>query len=80
MLFRSGKTQPMSSKQMRRTSSVNSDDERNKTDNTEKQKKMSYIQMAKLGYQELVNAIVRPPRADYKVRSPLSYFSPMEAF
>lgn len=30
-------------------------------------KKMSYIQMAKLGYQELVNAIIRPPRADYKV-------------
>jgi hypothetical protein len=28
---------------------------------------MSYIQMAKLGYQELVNAIIRPPRADYKV-------------
>lgn len=80
MMDQGGKTQPMSSKQMRRTSSVNSDDERNKTDNTEKQKKMSYIQMAKLGYQELVNAIVRPPRADYKVRSPLSYFSPMEAF
>ena len=30
--------------------------------------KMGYIQMAKLGYQELVNAIIRPPRADYKVR------------
>jgi hypothetical protein len=30
-------------------------------------KKMSYIQMAKMGYQELVNAIIRPPRADYKV-------------
>jgi hypothetical protein len=30
-------------------------------------KKMSYIQMAKLGYQELINAIIRPPRADYKV-------------
>jgi hypothetical protein len=30
-------------------------------------KKMSYIQMAKIGYQELVNAIIRPPRADYKV-------------
>jgi hypothetical protein len=35
----------------------------------EQQKKMSYLQMAKLGYQELVNAIIRPPRADYKVRS-----------
>jgi hypothetical protein len=30
-------------------------------------KKMSYIQMARMGYQELVNAIIRPPRADYKV-------------
>jgi hypothetical protein len=30
-------------------------------------KKLSYVQMAKLGYQELVNAIIRPPRADYKV-------------
>ncbi len=30
-------------------------------------KKMGYIQMAKMGYQELVNAIIRPPRADYKV-------------
>jgi hypothetical protein len=35
---------------------------------SEKQKKLSYIQMARLGYQELVNAIIRPPRADYKVR------------
>mmetsp|Transcript_19978 Transcript_19978/g.29604 ORF Transcript_19978/g.29604 Transcript_19978/m.29604 type:complete len:514 (-) Transcript_19978:153-1694(-) len=32
-------------------------------------KKLSYIQMAKLGYQELVNAIIRPPRADYKDES-----------
>lgn len=29
--------------------------------------KLSYIQMARMGYQELVNAIIRPPRADYKV-------------
>lgn len=29
-------------------------------------KKMGYLQMAKMGYQELVNAIIRPPRADYK--------------
>jgi hypothetical protein len=35
----------------------------------QQQRKLSYIQMAKLGYQELVNAIIRPPRADYKVRS-----------
>jgi hypothetical protein len=32
-------------------------------------KKMGYIQMAKMGYQELVNAIIRPPRAEYKVSS-----------
>ena len=32
-----------------------------------KQQKLSYIQMARMGYQELVNAIIRPPRADYKV-------------
>jgi hypothetical protein len=25
--------------------------------------------MAKLGYQELINAIIRPPRAEYKVRT-----------
>jgi hypothetical protein len=31
------------------------------------QKKLSYFQMARMGYQELVNAIIRPPRADYKV-------------
>ena len=30
-------------------------------------RKMGYIQMARMGYQELVNAIIRPPRADYKV-------------
>lgn len=35
----------------------------------EQQKKLSYFQMARLGYQELVNAIIRPPRADYKVRN-----------
>uniref|UniRef100_A0A7S4UWV7 Uncharacterized protein n=1 Tax=Ditylum brightwellii TaxID=49249 RepID=A0A7S4UWV7_9STRA len=35
---------------------------------TEKQK-LSYFQMARIGYQELVNAIIRPPRADYKVSS-----------
>lgn len=34
----------------------------------EEARKLSYFQMAKLGYQELVNAIIRPPRADYKVR------------
>lgn len=33
---------------------------------TERERKLSYLQMAKIGYQELVNAIIRPPRADYK--------------
>jgi len=32
-------------------------------------KKLGYIQMARMGYQELVNAIIRPPRADYKIES-----------
>lgn len=34
----------------------------------EEPKQLSYIQMAKMGYQELVNAIIRPPRAEYKVQ------------
>lgn len=33
----------------------------------QEKQKLSYIQMAKMGYQELVNAIIRPPRAEYKV-------------
>jgi hypothetical protein len=33
----------------------------------QEQRKPSYLQMARMGYQELVNAIIRPPRADYKV-------------
>ena len=32
----------------------------------QKPQEMSYVQMAKAGYQELVNAIIRPPRAEYK--------------
>jgi len=35
----------------------------------QQQKKLSYFQMARLGYQELVNAIIRPPRADYKMEA-----------
>jgi hypothetical protein len=42
--------------------------EETQSDPDEPPKKLSYIQMAKLGYQELINAIIRPPRADYKVR------------
>lgn len=30
--------------------------------------KMSYFEMAKQGYQELVNAIIRPPRCEYETR------------
>lgn len=37
------------------------------TTQQQQQQKLSYIQMAKLGYRELVHAIIRPPRADYKV-------------
>jgi len=37
----------------------------------QRQQKLSYFQMARMGYQELVNAIIRTPRADYKVRRPM---------
>ena len=57
--------------------SVSDEEERRKRQHTngqqqqqltaQQQKKLSYFQMAKMGYQELVNAIIRPPRADYKV-------------
>lgn len=33
------------------------------------QKQMGYVAMAQAGYQELVNAIIRPPRAEYKEES-----------
>lgn len=36
------------------------------TQDAQDPKKMGYVQMAKMGYQELVNAIIRPPRAEYK--------------
>ena len=56
----------------RRRNGEETGDERRKRQQAEQQamsqqKKLSYIQMARLGYQELVNAIIRPPRADYKV-------------
>lgn len=35
------------------------------TDDDDEDTRMSYWQMAKMGYQELVNAIIRPPRANY---------------
>jgi hypothetical protein len=66
----------LSEKHRRNSSNPEHDGERRKRQHTEQQamtaaqqqKKLSYVQMAKLGYQELVNAIIRPPRADYKVR------------
>eukprot|EP00934_Nitzschia_sp_Nitz4_P001152 Nitzschia sp. Nitz4//scaffold21_size171442//33732//35452//NITZ4_002150-RA/size171442-augustus-gene-0.179-mRNA-1//1//CDS//3329542378//1152//frame0 len=66
------------SEKHRRNSSVNDNntEERRKrqhvdqeTASSQQQKKLGYIQMAKLGYQELVNAIIRPPRADYKMEA-----------
>jgi hypothetical protein len=39
----------------------------NSASDSQSQKKMSYVQMVKMGYQELVNAIIRPPRCDYRV-------------
>jgi hypothetical protein len=41
---------------------------RTQSENYDSRKRMGYIQMARAGYQELVNAIIRPPRAEYKVR------------
>jgi len=55
------------------SSSDSSDDlrgsRRNKKNMTDEERKLSYMQMARIGYQELVNAIVRPPRAEYKMEA-----------
>ena len=50
-------------------SSERSGGDRNNRQETdaERQAKLTYFQMAKMGYQELVNAFIRPPRAEYKV-------------
>jgi hypothetical protein len=74
------KAEALSAKHRRGSSlSENEQEDRRKRQHTNNnqnmsaaQKKMSYVQMARLGYQELVNAIIRPPRADYKVCSILS--------
>ncbi len=74
------KSEVMSAKHRRGSSlSENEQEDRRKRQHTNNnqnmsaaQKKMSYVQMARLGYQELVNAIIRPPRADYTVCSILS--------
>lgn len=65
-------TQAMSAKHRRGSSVSDGDGDRRKRQHMsqqqqQQQKKLTYVQMAKLGYQELVNAIIRPPRADYKV-------------
>lgn len=41
----------------------------NTSNDSQSQKKMSYVQMVKMGYQELVNAIIRPPRCDYRMEA-----------
>ena len=50
----------------------NNDDHLSTTDNNnniqqQQPQEMSYVEMAQHGYQELVNAIIRPPRATYEV-------------
>lgn len=70
-----GSSRPISPKHRR---NFNAEEERRKRQHLsdsqtsnhgdEHPKRLSYIQMAKMGYQELVNAIIRPSRADYKVR------------
>ena len=69
MMDGTAQTQPMSAKHRARLA-----EEEKARSAAEKNKKLSYIQMAKLGYQELVNAIVRPPRADYKVCFGVGHF------
>lgn len=60
--------QAVESKYRRMNSSRSGGNQKQRESDEQEQKKPSYIQMAKMGYQELVNAIIRPPRADYKVR------------
>ena len=59
--------QKAADKQARKEAKAAARRKKQAAENAEEQKKMGYFQMAKLGYQELVNAIIRPPRADYKV-------------
>jgi len=54
----------------RNSASSNSNNRRSsKNKMTEEERKLSYMQMARIGYQELVNAIIRPPRAEYKMEA-----------
>lgn len=63
-----GSSAPLSPNKKRITSNDGkSKKQPNFEDDKEEQKKLSYFQMARMGYQELVNAIIRPPRAEYKV-------------
>jgi len=62
-----GSSAPLSPNKKRITSNDGkSKKQPNFEDDKEEQKKLSYFQMARMGYQELVNAIIRPPRAEYK--------------
>jgi hypothetical protein len=38
---------------------------------TTSKEEMGYVEMARMGYQQLVNAIIRPPRCSYEVSSTL---------
>lgn len=63
-----GENGPLSPKHRRDSNGDNDDNPHKRQHVPDDPKKLSYLQMARLGYQELVNAIIRPPRADYKVR------------
>jgi len=64
-----GKSQEAVASRTKRNSAQSVEEERRRKQQAQnqEQKKLSYYQMARLGYQELVNAIIRPPRADYKM-------------
>ena len=52
--------------QKRREEGETTGDNNSGSNDPEKGSLGSYVQMAKTGYQELVNAIIRPPRANYR--------------
>lgn len=43
------------------------DDDSSLEDAQKTKEEMSYVEMARMGYQQLVNAIIRPPRCSYEV-------------
>jgi hypothetical protein len=62
------KEEELLQKKMTKTASDDetSSEEENKKGPTTREE-MSYVEMARMGYQQLVNAIIRPPRAEYEV-------------